>query len=323
MRFLTTLSIKADTNSLIFLRVRHAAFALIILLGLAACSDPSDLWPDSHWSSYAPEYGMTVERSVPIVMDDGATLYADIGYPTDPGTGEKATGSFPVILSQNQYMIPGSNNSVFQPIKYFVSHGYIYVVAQVRGSGRTTGPDGGKVALDMFSHRMALDGVQLVNWAASELDGSDGNIGLDGCSFLGITQLFTAAEVGPDSPVKAIAPSCAGNSYELYFPGGMMAGTTLLTAFTPALVITGTKNFSANADLIGTLSKREQLGEDEAYNREHWQTRDTINTAEKIVANGIPALLWTGWHAAESKDALKLHVAFQNAELGRPISAAE
>ncbi len=292
---------------------------LVLASSLVGCSNPSEPWPESDWSPYPAEYGMKVQRSVPVVMDDGATLYVDIGYPTNRSTGERAAGDFPVLLTQNQYMLPGTNSSVFPPMKFFVSRGYIYVVAQVRGTGKTEGPDGAPLALDMFSPRMAKDGAQLVDWVANVMEGSNGSVGLDGCSFLGITQLFTAAELGPNSPVKAIVPACAGNSYELYFPGGMMAATTELYSFTPGMVIAGRRNYNSNVANQGQLAERQQRGEDEAYNRDHWQARDTINTVENIVANDIPVLLWTGWYAAEMKDAVKLYVGLQNASAGMPI----
>ena len=276
-------------------------------------------WPDSNWTPSKKEYGMVVEKRIPVTMDDGATLYVDVGYPADPNTGERADGEFPVLLTQNPYMVPGTNSSAISPTKYFVSRGYIYAVAQIRGTGRTTGPGGEPVVFDMFNERMAQDGVELVRWAAEELDQSNGDIGLDGCSFLGITQLFTAAAIGPNSPIKAILPTCAGTGYELYFPGGIMGGTLPLSGLRPANLMMGMSNFSVNADHQSALTKKYEQGEREAYNDEYWQTRDTINTGEKIVANGIPVLLYTGWQAAEMGDTYSLFTVMQNAYAGRDV----
>jgi len=47
--------------------------------------------------------------------------------------------------------------------------------------------------------------VDLVSWAA-KLPNSSGAVGMFGLSYLGINQLFTASEVGPGSPLKAIFP---------------------------------------------------------------------------------------------------------------------
>ena len=72
-----------------------------------------------------------------------------------------------------------------------------------------------------FGPRQTKDGVALVHWAAQKLSGSNGIVGLDGCSFLGIDQIFTAAALGPNSPVKEILPACASNDYNTYFAGGI------------------------------------------------------------------------------------------------------
>ena len=101
-----------------------------------------------------------------------------------------------------------------------MTRGYIHAVVQVRGTGDTSGPEGEPIANDIFAPRQAKDGVALVDWAA-KLPTSDGKVGLQGCSQLGINQIFTAAAVGPSSPLEVILPACASNGYEGYFSGGM------------------------------------------------------------------------------------------------------
>ena len=41
--------------------------------------------------------------------------------------------------------------------------------------------------MSWFGQRQGQDGAELVNWAAHSLSGSDGRVGLDGCSYLGVT----------------------------------------------------------------------------------------------------------------------------------------
>jgi len=295
------------------------AFAALIMysaVGLAAISDAPTSWPGGRWKPDEPLYGMVVERKVPITMDDGGVIYADIGYPTDPATGKRASGEFPVLLTQTPYNIPGTSFSVFQPFKFFVSRGYIYVVAQNRGSGFTEGPNGSLVAQELFSRRQAQDGALLVDWVANELDGSNGTVGLDGCSFMGISQIFTAAELGPNSPVKAMVPACAGNGYDIYFPGGMLAATYTLSKIPETALLMGARNYQSNVDYQGWLTGQYYEATPLAYNGEHWQIRSTANAGAKIVENGIPALLWSGWTAAEITDTLQLYSIFQNAAAG-------
>ena len=166
-------------------------------------------WPGGSWQPDPVRYGMTTVHNVPLKMDDGVTLLANVGYPSDVSSGNRASGTFPVLLTQDPYSAAAQ-----LPNSYYVTRGYINAVVEVRGTGDTYGPGGSQVASSFFGPRQTKDGVALVQWAAHKLSGSNGVVGLDGCSFLGIDQIFTAAAVGPQSPVKEILPACAANSYD-------------------------------------------------------------------------------------------------------------
>ena len=200
--------------------------------GAGATSTP---WPGGRWTPDPPKYGMVVETSA-VTMSDGATLHLNVGYPADPTTHERVKGKFPVLLSQNPYI------SSTQPVEFYVSRGYIYVVSEVRGTGESTGPDGGPVANEIFSPRQAQDGVELVKYVSKKLSGSNGDIGLIGCSQLGIPQLFTAAKLGPKSPVKAMVPACASNGYYVYVSGGMPSAIGGLLGVGATAALSGPKN---------------------------------------------------------------------------------
>ena len=75
----------------------------------------------------------------------------------------------------------------------------------------------------LFGDTEAKDGAELVDYAAA-LPRSTGDVGLLGLSYLGIDQIFTAAaEVGPDSPLKAIFPiATAADPYHDLFRGGRL-----------------------------------------------------------------------------------------------------
>ena len=93
-----------------------------------------------------------VVHDVPIMMSDGVVLMADVGYPTDQATGERAAGTFPVLLTQNPY------TPFVQPTDYFVKRGYIHVIEDVRN---TTSRSPAPVVADaqFFGPRNAQDGV--------------------------------------------------------------------------------------------------------------------------------------------------------------------
>ena len=114
----------------------------------------------------------------------------------------------------------------------------------------------------MFAPIEAEDGAALVKWAAA-LAGSDGRVGLQGCSQLGINQLETATLLGPDSPVKAMIPACASGDFyrDTAFDNGIptIVGSAL-----------------AGADATS--------GGDMAYYRDYWKTRDRLARARALKA---------------------------------------
>jgi predicted acyl esterase len=262
-------------------------------------------WPGGRWVPEPASYGMTV-ATMKVNMDDGVQLTANVGYPTDPVTGQRVKRNFPVVLSQTPY----ANIFGASPDSYFVARGYIFAMVEVRGTGTSGGNFG------FFSPRDAQDGADLVNWAAHSLDGSNGVVGLQGCSYLGITQLFTAARLGPNSPVKAMIPACASSSYtDPYFVGGIAASAGQFAGSTATNNPLGP---SAGA-FLGAVGQSISSGGDDAYNRQFWQERTFANVIGQIAATHIPTLLWTGWQAADGQASLALYAELQNASLHRPI----
>src|SRR6201998_1104345 len=161
------------------------------------------------WTPAAARYGVGLRHNVGVPMSDGVVLRADIHYPTDPETGEPASGPFPVLLSVTPYgkkAPPPAAQIGGAATPYLIKRGYIQVRVDVRGTGVSGG------SFQMFGARQTQDGVELVAWA-SKLPNSTGRVGLFGISYLAINQLFTAAAVGPDSPLKAIFPVMAAHDF--------------------------------------------------------------------------------------------------------------
>jgi uncharacterized protein len=140
--------------------------------------------------------GMRIDWDVPITMEDGIVLRADVYRPT----GE---GRFPVILTYGPYgkwlafqdgypdqwrimsgehpdVTAGSSNKyqnweVVDPEKW-VPDGYVCVRVDSRGCGRSPG------YIDTWSAREARDFYHCVEWAALQ-PWSTGKIGLNGISY--------------------------------------------------------------------------------------------------------------------------------------------
>lgn len=258
-------------------------------------------------------HGMEVELDVPIRMSDGVVLRASIAHPTDLATGTRAAGLFPVLLEQSPYhqqpAQDGAAASSFTLLsRYFVARGYIYVSAQVRGTHHSGGDFG------LMSEREKQDGRELVDWVAHRLEGSDGRVGLTGCSYTGLNQYFTAALVGRNSPVKAIAPTGVGIDW--YREPGFMGGVptvTLEKSFFEVWANGGTE--SAARFTLGVLADF-KAGGDIAYDRDFWQARSAANVIRQIVENGIPALIFAGWRDYPSSPS-EAYAMFQNAFAGR------
>ena len=168
------------------------------------------------WQPDAAVYGVSTPSTTQVRMDDGVLISVEVVYPTDPATGGRARGSFPVLLTQNPYGAGRSDPTAAGD--YFVQRGYIYVppprcAAPGHPAGRSTGS----------GRARAATAPSWSDWAAHSLPGSDGEVGLDGCSYLGVNQWFTAAAVGAHSALKAITPFCTDSDFydDLTADGGI------------------------------------------------------------------------------------------------------
>src|SRR3954451_17309948 len=289
-------------------RSRRTLIPLAGLLALVATvvAVPSQAAPRG-WKPGPAKYGDVVVQNVHIRMSDGVELVGDVEYPADLATGNAATGHFPVLLTQNPYVcqVPASGSN-----DYYVGRGYIFATVCVRGAGRSGGLVG------FMSRRDQLDGGELVNWAAHQLPGSNGVVALTGCSYLGLTQIFTAGALPKNSPVKEIAPSCAGTDMfrESASSGGVP--TESLEYMFPGIAgLIGARAGVFGAKTVATGL----LGGDPAYDGTFWTSRTPGDYAAHIAANHIPALLWSGWSDIFTRTSEEMYAYLQNAAAGRPV----
>ncbi|MDJ0737027.1 MAG: CocE/NonD family hydrolase [Nostocaceae cyanobacterium] len=128
---------------------------------------------------------------------DGVRLDADIYRPD-------SVEQFPVLLMRQPYGRAIASTVVYAHPRWYATQGYIVVIQDVRGCGTSEGK------FQLFANEIA-DGEDTVNWAA-KLPGSNGNVGMYGFSYQGMTQLYAAA--AKPSPLKTICPAMIG--YDLY-----------------------------------------------------------------------------------------------------------
>ena len=143
--------------------------------------------------------GMAIDWDVPVRMDDGLVLRADVYRPIP-------TGRYPVILSYGPYgkwlhfedgyrtaweimirehpdVLRGSTNAyqsweVVDPEKW-TPDGYVCLRVDSRGAGRSPG------FIDPFSPRETQDIYECIAWAAGQ-SWSNGRIGMNGISYYAI-----------------------------------------------------------------------------------------------------------------------------------------
>jgi predicted acyl esterase len=149
---------------------------------------------------------MHIDWDVPIEMDDGVVLRADVYRPDDDGRhpailsyGPYAKGlafqeGYPdqwrIMTEQHPDVAAGSSNryqnwEVVDPEKW-VPEGYAVVRVDSRGCGRSPG------FIDHFSPRETEDFVECIKWAGSQ-PWSEGKVGLNGISYYGINQWHVAS----------------------------------------------------------------------------------------------------------------------------------
>ncbi len=299
-------------------------------------------------SSYDPgpeRYGITTTRDVPITMRDGVVLRADIHEPTDPATGAKAVGPFPVILSETPYgkQLGEISPDVAELTGYepaLIKRGYVQVIVDVRGAGGSGG------TFDLLSPTEQADSVEVIDFV-SKLPNTTGKVGMLGHSYVGITQLLAAGRVGPDSPLKAIFPIMATNNpyRELVSEGGLFnltsvpAYSSLVLAATllnplaqlprdpaDAVHLTSGHGIGSTYWAVDTIGPG-LLGGPTGYDEDFWKQRSPGSVLDKIVANGVAAYLVGGSYDVFQTGEVLNFVGLQNAAAGRapygPLQTAQ
>ena len=227
-------------------RTNLISFCLLALsLGFAGCGDPGQGAADpvaaddgrvsefGRYEGYSePRFDDWVTESRYVEMRDGVRLAVDVTRPAVDGVA--VDEPLPVIWTHSRYhRNPAALVRVFNPdvpedqlpvirsmvdaqpdLQRLVRHGYVVAAAGVRGSGASFGRYEG-----LFSEAETRDAAELIGWLASQ-PWSDGNVGMFGGSYLGITQYMAASE--KPSALKAIFPNVAAlDLYDVIYPGGV------------------------------------------------------------------------------------------------------
>lgn len=214
----------------------RAALATVVTLVLAATPAVAS----SHakpWSPRPATYGVAKQSNVPIRMDDGVVLEANVLRPADP-SGKPAPGRFPVVLTQTPYNKEATGLNFEND--YLVQRGYIQVIVDVRGTGSSQGQ------WTSFGLREQKDYCQTAAWAG-RVPGSNGSLALYGISYGAIAQIYTAA-CHPKG-LKAIFPIVPlGDSYRDVTVSGGQTDTGFIPFWLGLVTSTSMLPASAQSD---------------------------------------------------------------------------
>lgn len=158
------------------------------------------------------ETEIDIITDVRIPMRDGVRLAASLYRPA-------RGGRWPCLVNYIPYHKDGRGGLWYEAIhRHFAEHGYATLVIDFRGLGCSEG-----VNNIPFDTQEGRDGHDAVEWASSQT-WCDGNIGMWGTSYGGITALKTAAERPPH--LRAIVPihATTDNYLDFLLLGGCRNG---------------------------------------------------------------------------------------------------
>jgi uncharacterized protein len=221
---------------------------------------------------------MIIERDIPVPMDDGLVLRADLfrPYTKEPVPVLMTLGPYAKgVKYQEQYkalwnwlitkhtnLLPGSTRSylTWETVdpEIWVPWGYAVIRVDSRGAGRSPG------YLDIFSPRETLDYFQAIEWAGTQ-PWSNGRVGLNGISYYAINQWHVAALQPPH--LKAMIPwEGAADMYREWYRHGGILSNKFMEAWFPKQVLSvqhGNPKAPKDHWIDGSSSGPEILSEEE------------------------------------------------------------
>lgn len=175
-----------------------------------------------------PCYQVLFEEDVTIQLRDGTCLKADIYRP------DVKDEKFPALVAWSAYgkTMQALKRGTIPPkslifdhsleagdIDFFVSRGYVYIIPDPRGIGKSEGD-----FLGVYNPEEQKDCYDTIEWAAAQ-QWCTGRVSMVGYSYFGIIQMLTAAQQPPH--LKCIMPLSFTDDYYQHGHYGGVANTYL------------------------------------------------------------------------------------------------
>ena len=246
-----------------------------------------------------------------VTVRDGTKLAVDIYRPVQDG--KPVSTPLPVIWTHNRYH--RENGVLNYSLKELLAHGYIIASVDVRGGGASFGTQ-----QEPFSPEETRDAYDITEWFAAQ-PWCDGNIGMWGISYLGITQYMAASTRPPH--LKAIFPEMAMfDMYSFAYPGGVFHNDFLThwgtltkeidTYGTPvdedrdgSLLNAASQEHKANRDVyMLAFSAPYRDSADPVLEKGFYQVISPSSYLNEVKDSGIAIYHWAGWYDMYTRDAL-------------------
>ncbi|UDY24004.1 CocE/NonD family hydrolase [Nocardioides sp. Kera G14] len=276
---------------------------LLAFGGLTLASPAAPAHADT-WTQPPAQYTKRVTTSdIAIPLSDGTILRGDLTLPAD-ADGTAVPGTWPTVVTLTPYnkSAPLVSSVLGKATgTALVPWGYAALVVDVRGTGSSEGQ------WCSFCTRENLDGKEVMDWVVHQ-PWSNGVTGMTGASYMGINQIFTAAQhpqglkaIFPIVPAAdvyrdVVASGGAVDSGFIPFWLGLVTATGIIppavTATDPssgltALVdhLTDITSFTAPV-LTGAMA-----GSETAYDGDFYAQRSPINVVDQV---DVPTFLVGG-----------------------------
>ncbi|MFW6140441.1 MAG: CocE/NonD family hydrolase [Acidobacteriota bacterium] len=300
-----------------------------VLSGTLFGQEPEKISSFGKYHGYSQEkYDSWVRASQYVTMRDGTQIAIDIIRPAVDG--KPVEEPLPVIWTHTRYRRASQDDegNIHSTAESFyiiplLKHGYVVAAADVRGSGASFGTWQG-----IFTKEETQDAYEINEWLASQ-PWCDGQVGMFGGPYLGITQLMAASTQPPH--LKAIFPMVAlFDLYEIGSPGGVLRDDFLRTwSELTQIMDTQPGVIPVDEDPEGKMLKKaleehhgnrslveimaslkyrdDQDPVTQAYPFREWHPAGFI---KEINDSGIPMYIWGGWFDSFTKDTFLIYKNF-------------
>lgn len=178
------------------MKISRLALAALLTTTAPVAAEPARIVHDEfgRYDRSHPPYDGYQRSTAYIPTRDGTKIAIDLYRPTL--NGHLADGHFPVVWTfmpylRSRILADGTLAPAPETELGLVRFGYNVAVADVRGTGASFG-----ARRMMADANEANDGFDVTEWLAKQ-PWSDGNIGMTGCSYFGMTALRTATTTPP------------------------------------------------------------------------------------------------------------------------------